>query len=381
MQVAQLAQPGRKTSAAKIRAVSRAWSTLGRDLDVVRQTIGRELGLTGGLGQWAVGSAPRLTGIRQALRSRHIVRYAIHGAGKLVRPALLILSARACGSVGVQHFRFAAAVELVHGASLAHDDVLDQAVERRHRATLNARWGNELAILSGDMLFANAFRLAAGSPCGEAARILARASCLTCLGETEQTFCEKGRPLTEERYLAIAEMKTGSVFSAACELGALLSLVDASSRTGRGSRPDRVSAGMERVTRTFAEFGRNFGIAYQLADDIVDLVGSEREAGKTLRRDLACGKMTLPLIRLLGATRDARRRRSLERAMKDCRSAAACRKIARAARESGIVRDTATTVREYVDRAKRCLVDVEESVWQDMLRAAVDSILEVEKGL
>jgi octaprenyl-diphosphate synthase len=274
-----------------------------------------------------------------------------------------------------QHYRLAAAVELVHGASLAHDDVLDESARRRHKPTVNARWGNELAILAGDILFANAFRLSTEPGNDGAAAILARASCMTCLGETEQTFCEKCHPLSEETYLKMVELKTASVFSAACELGAMFAIGHGRPSDGSLRQHDAL------LVRCFTQYGRNFGIAYQLADDLVDLLGSEERTGKTLGRDLAAGKMTFPLICLLNAVKSSSRRRAILQAV--CRgwSADARRTIVRAARHVGVVASTMWHVRRHVAAAKLCLAHVRPSVWLRILVDAAENIAGVANEL
>ncbi len=354
-------------------STAHARRVLAGDLETVRRMIVAELGLNG----HAAPSGRVRPGFGQALadwqniarRSRDIVRYAVGNSGKLVRPALLFLSGRICGRLRPQHYRLAAAVELVHGASLAHDDVLDRSERRRHKPTVNARWGNELAVLSGDILFANAFRISADPGHDGASAILARASCMTCLGETEQTFCEKGHLLSEKAYLKIVEMKTASVFSAACELGAGLAL-GRGHANGHGLRADEA-----RLVRRLVRFGREFGIAYQLADDLVDLLGTERRAGKTLGRDLAGGKLTLPLIRLLNIVKSAGERRLLLRSVRSGLHANVRRPVARLAREYGIVPDTVRLVREHIARAKACLAGLRPSVWLQMLTAVADNVI------
>lgn len=309
--------------------------------------------------------------LRTAKRSRDIVRYVVDGSGKLIRPALLLLAGRICGRLRPRHYRLAAAIELVHNASLAHDDVLDQSERRRYRPTLNVRWGNELAILSGDILFANAFRISAEHGSDGAAAVLARASCMTCLGETEQTFCEKGWPLSEAAYLKIIELKTASVFSAACELGAALAL---NSGHQRGKEETDI------VLR-FAQFGREFGIAYQLVDDLVDLLGTEQRAGKTVGRDLASGKLTLPLIRLLNRMDSAPHRRLLLRAVRSGRIASARRIITRLAQQDNVVADTVRLANTHIARAKAFIVGMRPSVWLQILVAFADNITRVTENL
>ena len=202
--------------------------------------------------------------------------------GKRLRPALLLLTARACGRIDAAHHVLGAVVEMIHTATLVHDDVLDQAVIRRHVPTVNANWGNQASILLGDYLFTHAFHLSSTLDDVRACRIIGAATTRVCEGELHQV-CERGNlGLTEEAYFDIIDAKTAELTSCCCRLGALFS----------GMTPGVVEA--------LARFGRGLGSAFQIADDLLDLVGEERTTGKSLGTDLEQQKLTLPLIRLLG---------------------------------------------------------------------------------
>jgi octaprenyl-diphosphate synthase len=201
--------------------------------------------------------------------------------GKRLRPALVLLTARACGQVTPAHPVLAAVVEMIHTATLVHDDILDEAVIRRHAATINAEWGNESAVLLGDYLFTHAFHLAASLESTLACRWIGRATNLVCEGELQQVHNRGNLDLDEPAYFAIIQGKTAELTAVSCRLGAHYS----------GSAPAVVEA-ME-------GYGRNLGIAFQIADDVLDLWGEERQTGKSLGTDLKKQKLTLPLIRLL----------------------------------------------------------------------------------
>jgi octaprenyl-diphosphate synthase len=213
-----------------------------------------------------------------------LVDHALQFQGKRLRPAILLLAARIRGTVTERHLRLATIVELLHGATLVHDDVLDEARLRRRVDTLNARWGNEASVLFGDYLFARAFILCGelGSP--RAWQVLTRAAQETCVGELAQVARTYVFDLPEEEYLDIVRRKTGALFAAAGELGAL-------GADDRGPDAPRL-----------AEYGLHLGAAFQVVDDCLDLVGEEREMGKSLGTDLAKGKVTLPLLRLYADT-------------------------------------------------------------------------------
>lgn len=210
-----------------------------------------------------------------------MVEHLNHYRGKRLRPVLLLLTARACGNVGHAHHVLAAVVEMIHTATLVHDDVLDSASVRRHVATVNAGWGNHASILLGDYLFTHAFHLASTLGDARACEIIGDATNKVCEGELNQV-CERGNlDLSEEDYFAIIEGKTAELTACCCRLGALYS-----------------GASDETVLK-LARYGRSLGMAFQIADDLLDLVGEERTTGKSLGTDLEQQKLTLPLIRLL----------------------------------------------------------------------------------
>ena len=207
----------------------------------------------------------------------HVTRF----RGKRLRPILLLLSASACGGVRENHRVLAAVVEMIHAATLVHDDVLDEADTRRHVATVNARWNNETSVLFGDYLFTHAFHLAAGLESTRACRLIGRATNIVCEGELSQIRERGNFDLSEETYLRIIDAKTAELCAVCCRLGADYADAD-----------DAVVSALE-------AYGRSLGIAFQIADDLLDLLGTERETGKTLGTDLEKQKLTLPVIRLL----------------------------------------------------------------------------------
>lgn len=206
--------------------------------------------------------------------------YALNGDGKHLRPALVALTANALGRLNESHVTAGVIIEMVHLATLVHDDIIDEAEIRRGRLTLAANWGNEIAVLFGDCLFAQALTLAAGFPTTEVCRSVATATKTVCSGEILQTQHRGDFQFTGERYFKVLEMKTAELFALSCELSAFLS----------GGSPEQRAA--------LRQFGLAFGTAYQIYDDCVDLFGSETVAGKSLGTDLAKGKLTLPVLLL-----------------------------------------------------------------------------------
>jgi octaprenyl-diphosphate synthase len=207
--------------------------------------------------------------------------------GKRLRPALVLMSGRACGRVHASHAVLAAVVEMIHTATLVHDDVLDEALVRRHAATVNAEWGNETAVLMGDFLFTHAFHLAASLESTQACRWIGQATNRVCEGEMQQVHQRGNLDLSEDDYFAIIEAKTAELTAVSCRLGA-----------SYAGAPESSVAALDR-------YGRNLGIAFQIADDVLDICGEERLTGKSLGTDLEKQKLTLPVIRLLRLSQPA----------------------------------------------------------------------------
>lgn len=209
------------------------------------------------------------------------VAYAIESSGKRLRPAMAVLAGGLTGGVSEEHRRLAVTVELIHAATLVHDDILDHADVRRGQPTPNARWGNSVAVLLGDCLFAHSLRLAASFDDIRICRRIAQAASEVCTGEIVQTQRRFDFGLSVPDYYRIIGMKTGALFAIAAELGAALN----------GASAD--------VCEAMNAFGMQIGTAYQVYDDCIDLAGDERRIGKTLGSDLRRGKLTLPILHLL----------------------------------------------------------------------------------
>jgi len=219
------------------------------------------------------------------------ISYVCNTAGKRIRPALAILATKAVGGATEDAVKLGVIIELIHMATLVHDDIIDGASTRRMVPTANAKWGNSLAVLLGDALFSHALTLATEFDDTEIARSVGRASRQVCEGEIIQTQRRFDLTLTKDDYFQIIEMKTGALFAAATGISALVAGASAEAR--------------ERLEG----FGLKLGTAYQIYDDCLDLVGTEQVVGKTLRTDLAKGKLTLPILNLLENADEAQRTR------------------------------------------------------------------------
>ena len=202
----------------------------------------------------------------------------LHSGGKRLRPALLLMAARACGYTGGSSVRLAAVVELVHSASLIHDDTIDNAGLRRGTVTVNSRWGNRAAVLAGDYLYATAIGILAEF--GDPAVMRCVADAAACMVESEmiQAVRRSHTDVTEDEYLSIIAGKTASLISCSCRVGAML---------GKGANGEADILGA---------YGMDLGMAFQIADDLLDLGGEERLLGKALGNDIREGRLTLPFI-------------------------------------------------------------------------------------
>lgn len=210
-----------------------------------------------------------------------ILQHSTRFRGKRLRPMLLLLAAKAAGGIRPDHKVLAAVVEMIHLATLVHDDVLDEAETRRHVATVNSRWNNETSVLFGDYLFTHSFHLASSLETTYACRRIGRATNLVCEGELSQIKERGNLDLSEEVYFKIIDGKTAELTALCGHLGAKYAGAD-----------DEVISSME-------QYGRSLGLAFQIADDVLDLMGNERKTGKSLGSDLQKQKLTLPIIRLL----------------------------------------------------------------------------------
>lgn len=236
--------------------------------------------LKGHMGQLDVCLREQLAAFEPEIRA--MADYCIDTSGKRLRPALVFLSGWTDeGPASPELVRAAAVVELVHLATLVHDDIMDEADLRRNRRTAAREFGSAAAVLLGDALFAHALTLAAQYPTSEICHAVADSTRKVCAGEIVQTLRRGTTNVSRADYYRVIDLKTAELFRLSCELGAKL-------------------AGREgAVVSAAAKFGRHLGIAYQIYDDLVDFFGEERQIGKTLGTDLASGKLTLPLLVLM----------------------------------------------------------------------------------
>lgn len=263
----------------------------------------------------------------------HSARHALTAAGKQLRPTLLGLAAEATGGVTPGHVTAAAIIEMVHLATLVHDDVLDEAQIRRGRRTLAGETGNEHAVLFGDCLFAHALELAAGFPTTEVCRAVAAATKTVCTGEILQNEQRLRFDLSLPDYFRVLEMKTAELFALSCDLGAYLNDAPPTDRAA------------------LRQYGLALGVAYQIYDDCLDLFGTEAQAGKSLGTDLAHGKLTLPLL-LFRETATPDEQAGVERLLRDWEPESFAAVLALLNRHDALARSL-TVLHSHLDQALR----------------------------
>lgn len=292
--------------------------------------------------------------IREELRSdvvliQQIGAHIVHAGGKRLRPMLVLLCARAQGDRGSDAaVALAAIVEFIHTATLLHDDVVDESDLRRGRKTANAMWGNAASVLVGDFLYSRSFQMMVGLDRMAVMRVLADTTNAIAEGEVLQLLNMGDPDTTEARYLEVIRRKTAILFAAAGSLGALVA--------------ERTPAEQQ----TMHEFGLALGMAFQIADDVLDYTGDAALLGKNLGDDLAEGKPTLPVIiaqrRADAATADAIR----EAVREGNREALPL--ILRAIRDTDAVDASLQCAREYAARAEQLLESLPATPWREALR-------------
>ena len=305
-----------------------------------------------------------------------ISSYLREGGGKRLRPALLLLAAGASGYHGESAIRLGAVVEMIHSATLIHDDVIDGANTRRGRPSANARWGNHMSVLAGDWLYMQSFEMALRERNFAVLDILIDLTQNMVEGELLQLTHLGQIDLNEAEVTELAYRKTACLFSGCARLGAVL-----------GKQTKEIENGL-------ADYGRNAGLAFQLVDDLLDFTASPEKLGKPVLSDLKEGKVTLPLIFALEAQAHVSApaadgdgnghahgegRRLVEKVLeeRDFRSVRA-EEIAKLVRETGALERATKLAREYVRRAKASLEVLPDTEYRRALLAVPDFILERE---
>lgn len=284
-----------------------------------------------------------------------IVEYILVAPGKRLRPVLALFASKIGGYGGERIIQLATVIELMHTASLIHDDILDRAVLRRKRTTVNLKWDNELSVLFGDFLFSQALSLLVSMNSPQALGTLVKVINEMCVGEMMQVDRRNDFNLSEEEYLSIIEKKTAVLFSASSGLGASL------------------GGASVRHTNTMYRYGLNFGVAFQIIDDCLDLIGSEVNLGKSLRSDVREGKITLPLIFLMRSL-SFREKARLEVLLRSCEESFAIDEIREMAQRHGAIDYSLQRAEQFMSKAKEELDRIDGFRLKGNLRELADYV-------
>lgn len=300
---------------------------------------------------------------RQARSNVQVIAYLVDylrvSGGKRVRPALTILSNYAVGGDGARYnsIRMATVMEFLHTATLVHDDIIDKADTRRNRPTVNALYGNETAVLMGDWLYMSAFETSLAERSLPILEILTRVTRKMTEGELLQLTTLGSTDISEQQYLDIIQRKTAFLFSACCEVGAIL---------GGASEPEQ---------RALAAYGMNLGMAFQLTDDLLDFTSTDDALGKGAGVDLLGGKVTLPLIYLIAS--DASAGEMVQTIMTEASyETIPRRRLLDAVEGVGAIEQARARGDEFAAAARTALDDFSDSEFCEALRAIPTYVLD-----
>jgi len=308
--------------------------------------------------------------VRESKNSSILVMsdFLLESPGKRIRPALVILSAKAvtCDAGSDRRndilrrdelVKIASAVELIHIASLIHDDVLDKARMRHNKPSINARWGDDVSIALGDYIYSKAFELIGSCSRPDLFSCISKA--MYVMGEGELTqICHRGNmDLSKDEYIVIVKKKTAALFGASCQAGTMLG----------NCAP--------LLQKALKEYGLNFGIAFQITDDCRDLLGNEKALGKRPGQDIRMGEMTLPLLNLLEGLPETKRE-ELRDILKRTINKTALRRIKAIFTGSDALRKSQQTAEFYVNSAKEKLTELPDSDYKESLGRLADYVIE-----
>ena len=302
-------------------------------------------------------AAAEMAGVNALIRARlasdvvlinQISAHIVAAGGKRLRPLLTVAVARALGYGGNDHHQLAAIVEFIHTSTLLHDDVVDQSDLRRGRKTANALWGNAPSVLVGDFLYSRSFQLMVELDSMAVMQVLADATNRIAEGEVLQLLHVGNPDTTESDYLGVIERKTAVLFAAATRLGAMVAGADAATQ------------------RACADYGMNLGLAFQIADDVLDYTADAETLGKNLGDDLAEGKATLPLIHAMAKASPERRER-LAQIVSACDTSAMDEVLA-AIQDSGGLEYSHRMADGYAREAEAALEALPRNEWTDAMR-------------
>ena len=286
-----------------------------------------------------------------------VTRYVLASGGKRIRPVLLILSARLCNYVGERTYDLSAVIEFIHTATLLHDDVIDNANLRRGNPTVHSLWGNEMAILIGDYLYSKAMSLALADKDYLVMQTVSEVTNEMAKGQVMETLKQRDMGITEADYYRIIELKTASLFAASCTIGAIVGGVSAQQRA-------QVTA-----------FGYHLGMAFQMADDMLDFVAPEATLGKPVHNDLKEGKLTLPIITAIQRATPQETQVIADYLANEAAGEEELQPIIALLHKYDTLQLTMAKAQEHVQQAKQALQDFAPSMALDTLLTLADYVV------
>lgn len=283
--------------------------------------------------------------------------YLFHKRGKRIRPALLVLCSKLFGYQGKEHILLSAVIEIIHTASIIHDDIIDKSTMRRGRKSVHTKWGPNITVLLGDYLYIKSIDLALKSEFDQIIGILANISSRMIEGEIIEYYMSGNLEMSEQDYLDIVNKKTASLFSGSCRIGGIL-----------GNAPKKEELHL-------AEYGTNLGMSFQIIDDLLDYTGNEKNLGKPILSDLKEGRITLPLIYTMNndgkvnqrRIKDLLNNRNLEKESQE--------EILNILKSNGALNYTYDKAKEFSEESKEVISQLPKSVHRDALSLFPDFIL------
>jgi octaprenyl-diphosphate synthase len=283
--------------------------------------------------------------------------YLFKSAGKRIRPVLLILCSKLCGYKGAEHITISSLVELIHTASLLHDDIIDNSQTRRGKETIHTKWGPNITVLLGDYLYIKTISDSLQSRHKQIVQILTDVSSQMIEGELDEYYVSWNLDIDEHNYLDIINKKTASLFSASCRLGGILGDVQ------------------KEEEKILADFGTNLGITFQIIDDLLDYTGDEDTMGKPVLSDLREGRITLPLIYTLHNDGKENRSRIMDLLKKKNLDKSSLAEILRMVQSNGALDYTYRKAEEFSAYSRKLLQQLRPSVHRDALSLFPEYIL------
>lgn len=287
--------------------------------------------------------------------------YLFHKSGKRIRPALLVLCSKLYGYKGYEHIFMGALVEAIHTASLIHDDIIDNSDMRRGRQTVHSKWGPNISVLLGDYLYIKTIGLSLESHYREIIQVLTNTSAKMIEGELTEYYMSGNVDIKEQDYLEIIQKKTASLFSASCQMGAIL---------GNASPKEKQS---------LADFGMNLGMCFQIIDDLLDYTGNEKDMGKPVLSDAGEGRITLPLIYTLNNDGKGNRKRLAELLKNKKLDGDFREEILKTVQGNGALDYTYQKAKEHNLKSKKIIHNLSSNVYREDLLSLSDYILHRKK--